>query len=68
LKKIPPGQQFSSKRLVGDLNQRGLIAFYFEDTDRILDYLASEAKPDDVILVMSNGGFDDIHERLLDAI
>jgi len=65
LNKIPAGQQFSSKRLVAALNQRGLIAHYFENTDSIIDYLASEAKPGDIILVMSNGGFDNIHERLL---
>jgi len=68
LKKIPPGQQFSSKRLVAELNQRGCQAIYFENTDEIIDYLAGEAKPGDVILVMSNGGFDNIHERLLEAI
>ena len=68
LKKIPPEQQFSSKQLVADLNQRGLKGLYFENTDKIIDYLVDEVKPGDVILVMSNGGFDNIHERLLEAI
>jgi UDP-N-acetylmuramate: L-alanyl-gamma-D-glutamyl-meso-diaminopimelate ligase len=67
LKKIPSGQQFSSQQLVAALNRRGLNAIYFEDTDRIIKYLASEAQPGDVILVMSNGGFDNIHQRLLDS-
>jgi len=67
LKKIPWGQQFSSQQLVADLNRRGLKAAYFADTDGIIDYLADKAKPGDVILVMSNGGFDNIHEKLLQA-
>ncbi len=68
LKKIPPGEQFSSQQLVAELSQRGLGALYFENTDQIIDYLASVAKPGDVILVMSNGGFDNIHERLLERL
>jgi UDP-N-acetylmuramate: L-alanyl-gamma-D-glutamyl-meso-diaminopimelate ligase len=65
LDKIPPAQRFSSQKLVADLNQRGKDAHYFPDTDSIIDFLVSEAMPGDLILVMSNGGFDNIHERLL---
>ncbi len=65
LKKIPKGKRFSSKKLVADLLARGKDAHYFEDTDGIIDYLVETAKPGDLILIMSNGGFDNIHERLL---
>ncbi len=34
----------------------------------IVDYVSAEAKPNDHILVLSNGGFDGIHQRLLDAM
>ncbi len=68
LKKIPTGQQFSSRKLVANLNQRGKQAFYFENTEKIIDYLSGQAKSGDVILVMSNGGFDNIHERLLERL
>jgi UDP-N-acetylmuramate: L-alanyl-gamma-D-glutamyl-meso-diaminopimelate ligase len=30
--------------------------------------MADAAKPGDLILVMSNGGFDNIHERLLERL
>jgi UDP-N-acetylmuramate: L-alanyl-gamma-D-glutamyl-meso-diaminopimelate ligase len=43
-------------------------AHYFENTDRIIDFLVSQACSGDTILVMSNGGFDNIHERLLEAL
>jgi len=66
LKKIPSDQRFSSQQLVTDLKTRGLDANYFANTDRIIDFLAQEALSGDVILVMSNGGFDNIHERLLE--
>jgi UDP-N-acetylmuramate: L-alanyl-gamma-D-glutamyl-meso-diaminopimelate ligase len=68
LEKIPPEERFSSQQLVDDLKQRGLDANYFTNTEGIIDFLASESRPGDVILVMSNGGFDNIHERLLESL
>jgi UDP-N-acetylmuramate: L-alanyl-gamma-D-glutamyl-meso-diaminopimelate ligase len=68
LNKIPSGQQFSSEQLVADLKTRGQDAHYFPDTDTILDFLLDSARPGDVILIMSNGGFDNIHERLLESL
>jgi UDP-N-acetylmuramate: L-alanyl-gamma-D-glutamyl-meso-diaminopimelate ligase len=68
LKKIPEGERFSSQQLVIDLKNRGLDATHFDDTESILDDLAESSLPGDVILIMSNGGFDNIHERLLGAL
>ena len=68
LKKIPPGQRISSEQLVGDLKSKGKDARYFQDTDAIIDFLVQIAKPKDLILIMSNGGFDNIHERLLNKL
>ncbi|MBE9544642.1 MAG: UDP-N-acetylmuramate:L-alanyl-gamma-D-glutamyl-meso-diaminopimelate ligase [Proteobacteria bacterium] len=68
LKKIPCGQRFSSEQLVEDLNNRGKNAHYFPDTDAILDFLLATARPGDHILIMSNGGFDNIHQRLLENL
>jgi UDP-N-acetylmuramate: L-alanyl-gamma-D-glutamyl-meso-diaminopimelate ligase len=68
LEKIPANDRFSSEQLVDDLKQRGKDAHYFPDTDTIIDYLCAMARPGDMILVMSNGGFDNIHERLLDRL
>jgi len=68
LNKIPDGERFSSKKLVEDLQTRGCAAHYFQDTDAIIDFLVKGAREGDVILIMSNGGFDNIHERLLEAL
>jgi UDP-N-acetylmuramate: L-alanyl-gamma-D-glutamyl-meso-diaminopimelate ligase len=65
LDKIPPDQRFSSEKLVADLTDRGKAAHYFPDTDTIIEFLRKEARSGDLLLVMSNGGFDNIHERLL---
>lgn len=68
LEKIPEDQRFSSEKLVADLTSRQKEALYFPDTDGIIAYLTDNARPDDVVLIMSNGGFDNIHQRLLDSL
>lgn len=68
LEKIPPEQRFSSQQLVADLKARGREAAFFPDTEAIIDFLLAETRREDVILVMSNGGFDDIHARLLERL
>jgi UDP-N-acetylmuramate: L-alanyl-gamma-D-glutamyl-meso-diaminopimelate ligase len=68
LEKIPAGERFSSKKLVEDLKDRKKDAFYFENTDDILQFLKKTARSGDVVLIMSNGGFDNIHQRLIEAL
>ncbi|RJP87290.1 MAG: UDP-N-acetylmuramate:L-alanyl-gamma-D-glutamyl-meso-diaminopimelate ligase [Desulfobacteraceae bacterium] len=68
LSKIPEGHRFSSEQLVTDLKRRNRDAYYFPDTDAIIAFVSDIAKTGDVVLVMSNGGFDGIHERLLNAL
>lgn len=57
---------FSSATLAGDIQEQLHIdAAAFKNTDEILCYLKSGIKAGDVVAVLSNGGFDNIHERLL---
>jgi UDP-N-acetylmuramate: L-alanyl-gamma-D-glutamyl-meso-diaminopimelate ligase len=68
LEKIPVAERFSSEQLVADLKKRGKDAYFFEDTESIIEFVARQAAPGDLILVMSNGGFDNIHQRLLERL
>jgi UDP-N-acetylmuramate: L-alanyl-gamma-D-glutamyl-meso-diaminopimelate ligase len=68
LEKIPSDERFSSEKLVEDLKRRGKDAHYFEDTQSIIDFLVKESSSGDLLLIMSNGGFENIHERLLAAL
>jgi UDP-N-acetylmuramate: L-alanyl-gamma-D-glutamyl-meso-diaminopimelate ligase len=52
-------------QLVASWQARGLPAQYEPDPDRIVAYLAATARTGDVMLVMSNGGFGGIHDKLL---
>jgi UDP-N-acetylmuramate: L-alanyl-gamma-D-glutamyl-meso-diaminopimelate ligase len=54
--------------LVASWSARGLPARYEPDIDRIVAHIAATAKPGDVVLIMSNGGFGGIHGKLLSAL
>ena len=68
MENIPIDERFSSRQLVSDLSKRGLEASYFENTELLLDALVRESRTGDVILIMSNGGFDNLHRRLLKTL
>lgn len=68
LNKIPADERFSSELLVADIKKRGKDAHFFADTDSIIKFLVRQAAPGDLILVMSNGSFDNIHDRLLERL
>ncbi len=40
----------------------------FDNLDELIKQLVSDARPGDQILMMSNGGFGGIHQKLLDAL
>ncbi|UCD83187.1 MAG: UDP-N-acetylmuramate:L-alanyl-gamma-D-glutamyl-meso-diaminopimelate ligase [Desulfobacterales bacterium] len=68
VRKIPAAEQFSSEKLVNDLKMQGKDAYFFPDTEAIIDFLVINAASGDLVLIMSNGGFDNIHQRLLDRL
>ncbi|MBT8374135.1 MAG: UDP-N-acetylmuramate--L-alanine ligase [Deltaproteobacteria bacterium] len=68
LEKIPPAERFSSEKLVDDLKNQGKEAYFFSNTEAIIDFLIDRAIAGDLILIMSNGGFDNIHGKLLERL
>ncbi len=65
---IPQEEKFSTQQLVADLEKKGIEAYHFENTDGIIHFLKPYLRQKDLVLVMSNGGFDNIHTRLLETI
>jgi UDP-N-acetylmuramate: L-alanyl-gamma-D-glutamyl-meso-diaminopimelate ligase len=66
--KIPVHERFSSPRLTAHLREHGIEAHYFPNNDDLLDGLLDLIEPGDVILIMSNGSFDNIQKRLLERL
>jgi UDP-N-acetylmuramate: L-alanyl-gamma-D-glutamyl-meso-diaminopimelate ligase len=61
-------ERLSPEHLVHTLRDAGTPAWFYPETDMIIAHLCREAQPTDVVLVMSNGGFENIHQRLLDSL
>jgi UDP-N-acetylmuramate: L-alanyl-gamma-D-glutamyl-meso-diaminopimelate ligase len=65
---LPPDERLSVEELVHEVNAAGLRARQAEDVDHIVRTVSAEARPGDLVVVMSNGGFDGIHDKLLAAL
>jgi UDP-N-acetylmuramate: L-alanyl-gamma-D-glutamyl-meso-diaminopimelate ligase len=65
---LPEEERLSADQLVNDLQQDGVNARYIPRVDDIVATVAREAEAGDLVVVMSNGGFEGIHGKLLDAL
>ncbi len=65
LEQLPLEERLNPEKLMQDLQLTGKPAAYLPTVDSILDHIAAGAKEGDVICVFSNGGFGNIHPRLL---
>jgi UDP-N-acetylmuramate: L-alanyl-gamma-D-glutamyl-meso-diaminopimelate ligase len=65
---LPDSERLSEAQLVADLAGAGVAARHLPDVDTIVAAVAAEARPGDVVVVMSNGGFGGIHGKLLQAL
>jgi UDP-N-acetylmuramate: L-alanyl-gamma-D-glutamyl-meso-diaminopimelate ligase len=65
LEQIPEKERLNPERVVAAIAKAGRPAFYERSADAILDRIVPMLRPSDVVAVFSNGGFDNIHEKLL---
>jgi UDP-N-acetylmuramate: L-alanyl-gamma-D-glutamyl-meso-diaminopimelate ligase len=65
---LPEDQRLSAEQLVSDLNTRGQRARYIPEVDDIVSTIVREHKRGDLVVLMSNGGFGGIHQKLLGAL
>ena len=65
---LPEDERLSAEQIVADLKETGVHARYIPAVDDIVRTVAKEARDGDLVVVMSNGGFDNIHQKLLSAL
>ena len=65
---LPEHERLSAEQLVSDLQGRGQRARYVPEVDDIVRAVANEHRSGDLVVVMSNGGFGGIHQKLLKAL
>lgn len=65
---IADNDKFSSEELVNTLREKGINANYFENKAQCIKGIKSSSKSGDVVVIMSNGGFDGIYKDLLSEL
>lgn len=62
------GSALNPHAVVEALRSSGTPADYIPEVDAIVDRLVAERQGNEVVLIMSNGGFGGIHDKLLQAL
>ncbi len=65
---LRPDELFSAAELARDIKKTGIPAQDFTDVDSLLLALGSQLKDGDLCLIMSNGSFDGLKEKLLASL
>jgi UDP-N-acetylmuramate: L-alanyl-gamma-D-glutamyl-meso-diaminopimelate ligase len=65
---VPADERLSPESLVAELQAQSVEARYIPQVEDIVREVSREARAGDLVIVMSNGGFDDIHRKLLTAL
>jgi UDP-N-acetylmuramate: L-alanyl-gamma-D-glutamyl-meso-diaminopimelate ligase len=65
---LPDAERLSVPQLVRDLTGRGQSAREAASLDDIIGTIVREHRPGDLVVLMSNGGFGGIHQKLLQAL
>ena len=65
---LPPDERLNPEQVVADIAATGRPAFYEPGVDEIVARLKPLVREGDVIVILSNGGFGGIHERLLQEL
>ena len=68
LDQLPENERLDPERVVADIAAAGKPSFYEPSADDIVERIKPLAAEGDVIVVFSNGGFDGIHQKLLDRL
>ena len=68
IEQVPPEDRLDPWKVVKSIQQTGKPAFYEPGINQIVERMKPLARPGDVIVVFSNGGFGGIHDKLLAAL
>ena len=66
--KLPEAERLSIPQLIRDLHDQGLSAREADSIEDIVAGIVKERRPGDLVVLMSNGGFGGIHQKLLQAL
>ena len=62
------GRPLDTAALIDAISKQGKPALALPDANQIVAHLVPELREGDVVAIMSNGGFDRIHDKILEAL
>ncbi|MGZ8430268.1 MAG: glutamate ligase domain-containing protein, partial [Candidatus Deferrimicrobiaceae bacterium] len=65
---IPPQERLSPEEVAAELRASGRSAQVIPEVDGIVSRVAASCREGDIVLIMSNGGFGGIQEKLAAAL
>ncbi|HEX3702809.1 MAG TPA: UDP-N-acetylmuramate:L-alanyl-gamma-D-glutamyl-meso-diaminopimelate ligase [Vicinamibacterales bacterium] len=65
---LPEAERLSVPELVRDVSRRGPAAREVATVEDMIAIVVREHRPGDLVVIMSNGGFGGIHQKLLQAL
>jgi len=66
--RFPPEERLDPEGVAAAVRAAGRTARHLDGVDRIVEYIVSTARPGDLVLIMSNGGFGGIRGKLAGAL
>jgi UDP-N-acetylmuramate: L-alanyl-gamma-D-glutamyl-meso-diaminopimelate ligase len=66
--KLAPSERLDVQQVVNDLQRQGVEAELWSSADEIARQITPRLRAGDKVVIMSNGGFDGIHQKLAAAI
>ena len=68
LDQVPPEERLNPEQLMEDIRSKGAEAYYLPTANDIISHIIPETQYGDILCVLSNGGFDNIHQKLIDEL
>ncbi len=65
---LKESEKLDREQIVANLKKMGKPAMFSDFVEEIVAWLVAQTRPGDKIVVMSNGSFDGIYEKLLEAL
>jgi UDP-N-acetylmuramate: L-alanyl-gamma-D-glutamyl-meso-diaminopimelate ligase len=66
--KLQAEERLDPQQVVATIKGKGREAWFFPTVEEIIEFIAEHQQPGDVVMIMSSGGFDGIHQKLLDRL
>lgn len=66
--KVAASERLDPEKLVADVKATGTDCWHCQTVDDIIELVAKESHDGDTVAVLSNGGFEGIHQKLLDRL